>query len=342
MILGLTSPVPAQSKPQQSVFIGPYRSALTSKADFYQFWQAALTEMAKWPAQVVRSADSNELQFQGQGGRRCTGAISVPRGGTVTAAILHIVEKGNLKRHLFWQDGYAHLSINWYPANEDQRWHPQGLPDRQAYILAEAIVDAARAVEVLLSQPEVLADRVGIIGEGLGGGIALALAALIPEKVSFVIAYEPWPAYHYPPSRLMPQSSRVAGALATYEDQYPQWRQAMRRSTSYFDLINFAGEIAAPTLIVLPYLAQYSSPGPATTIYNYLRCEKQLLFISQHRRSASVPGTSRKELCHQWAQQALASVQQPQTTSTRVFDNLPVPEPHWTQVENLSGAQQVN
>ncbi len=342
VILGFTNQIPAQPSPDGLVFSGQYHSALTSRADFHQFWEAVLTQMAKWPAQVTRNDESHELQFQGHSGRWCPGAISVPTGGTVTAAILHIVEKGNRQRHLSWQDGYGHLCINWYPADQEQQWNPQGLPDRQAYILAEAIMDAARAAEVLLSQPEVLADRVGIIGEGVGGGIALALAALMPEKVSFVIAYDPWPAYHYPPSGLIPQSPQVAGALASYADEYPQWRQAMRRSTSYFDIINFAGEIDAPTLIVMPYLAQYSGPSPAMIIYNHLRCDKQLLFTSPHGQARSSPKATCKQVCHQWAQRALVSAHRAQTRSTAAFDDLAVPEPRWTQVENRLGAGQAN
>ena len=327
IIVSFTNPMQVTASQDEIMLTGGYRATPVSKADFYEFWQAALTQLAQWPAQVRRNAAGDELQFQSQAGRVCTAAYCVPANCTVTGAILHIAEKGNLKRHLSWHDGYAHLGINWYPPDENRQWQPQGLPDRQAYILVEAVVHAARAVEVLLSQRQILADRVGISGEGVGGAIAIALASLMPERVAFVIAYEPWPAYHYPPSRLMPQSSPVASALAAHEAQYPQWRQVMRRSARDADIINFAPQVEAPTLIVAPQPAPHSPPTPAVIIYNHLRCEKQLLYTppARDRRPYDQQSYS-KELCHQWTQQALASARHPQATLAGAFDELLIPE----------------
>lgn len=326
MVFSLVTPVATRASQEELADTGQYRLPVMRQADFYEFWQAALTQLAQWPTQVTRDERSDELRFQGQGGLWCTAGYSAPAGCTVTAAILHIVERGNLKRHLSWNDGYAHLCINWYPPEPDREWNPEGLPDRQAYVLVKAIVDASRAVEVLLSQPEVLAEQVGIVGEGLGGAVALALAGLIPEKVSWVIAYEPWPVYHYPPSQRMEQSPQVAAALAAHEAQYPQWRAAMRRSAGYVDIINFAGQIEAPTLIVLPETTRYGRPRPAIMMYNQLYCEKQLLLIPTGGRQGPGAASVRKQICHDWAQRAMTHAQRPARGAALAVAELPVPE----------------
>jgi len=310
----------------QPVFMGQYPSGLTRKADFSEFWEATLSQLVQWPAQVTDKGNG-ELQFHGQANRLCTAVFSAPPGCTVSGAILHITQRGNLSRHASWHDGYAHLCINWYPPQQDYQWEPNGLPDRQAYILGEAIVDAYRAVEVLLSRPQVAADRVGIIGEGLGGAIAIALAGLVPEKVSFVIAYDPWPAYHYPPAKLMPSAPRVASSLADYEDRFHQWRRPIHQSTSYFDIINFAPQVQAPTLIILPELAKYDRSNPTRILYNCLGGEKQLMYTPTKLRRHLVSSISQKDICHQWAQQAQRPTQYSVTQSAvEPFDKLLIPE----------------
>lgn len=326
VVLGTVTLMPIHGAQLGLADPGQYGRPPVRRTDVREFWRAALSQLAQWPAQVTRNERGDELRFQGLAGRTCLAAYSVPPNSTVTAAFVHIVEGGNLQRHLLHNDGCAHLCINWYPSDPGCPWNPQGLPDRQAYILVEAIVDAARAVEVLLAQPEVLADRVTLVGEGPGGAVAVALAALMPERVASVIAYEPWPIYHYPLNQMMAPSPQVAAALAAYETRYPRWREAIRRSTSQLDIIKLAPFIEAPTLIVLAPSAPGDRATPGRVLYSQLCCEKELVLapVQSQQRPGMVDTTN--ELCRQWARRALARRLPAVPAPASVWGDLLVPE----------------
>ncbi len=221
---------------------------LRRPADFDQFWQSSLTRLAEWPMQVQVSGEN--LSYRGMYGKVCTGVYRVPAGCQISQAVIHIMAHGDIARRTPRNDGVAHLSLYWYPPDRAQQWTPEGLPDRQAYLLREAVVDVCQAINALLSRPEVVSDQVGITGEGIGAVVAMAVAALDPDRVDFAVIDRPWPACHYNqggPRRTPPE---VAAALADLEARYPQWQRAIRATTTYFDLINFAGIVKAPVLML--------------------------------------------------------------------------------------------
>jgi len=217
-------------------------------ADFDEFWQDALSELARWPLQP--QVNGENLFYYGMCGKLCTGVYRVPAGCQVTQAVIHFMDHGDIAQRTPSGDGFAHLGLYWYPPNAQQQWTPQGLPDRHSYILHEAIVDACQAVDALLNRPEIVGKRVGLTGEGVGGLVAMAVAALNPQRTSFVVVEQPWPVCHYSRDGMLQPGSYVAAALNKWESRYPQWRSAMRAATTYFDLRAFRTVVAAPVLIL--------------------------------------------------------------------------------------------
>ncbi len=217
-------------------------------ADFAEFWQTSLSRLAQWPIQV--QVGGQRLAYRGMYGKVCTGVYRVPAGCQVSQAVIHIMDHGNLAERTPSGDGFAHLGLHWYPPDVRQQWTPTGLPDRAGYLLQEAIVDACQAVNALLSRPEIVSNKVGITGEGIGGVVAMAVAALNPQRISFAVIDRPWPVSHYSRGGSYQPTLEVAAALASLETRYPRWRLAIRATTMYFDMVSFAVATKAPVLIL--------------------------------------------------------------------------------------------
>jgi len=225
-----------------------YLPVVRRPADFDEFWQDALSELARWPLQP--QVNGEVLSYYGMYGKVCTGAYYVPVDGPVTQAVVHFMDHGDIAQRTPANDGFAHLGLYWYPPDAQQQWTPRGLPDRHSYILYEAIVDACQAVDALLGRPEIVGQQVGLTGEGLGGLVAMAVAALNPQRVSFVVVDRPWPVCHYSRDGMLRPPLHVVATLSEWEARYPQWRSAMRRATTYFDLWAFRTVVDAPVLVL--------------------------------------------------------------------------------------------
>ena len=217
-------------------------------ANFTEFWQTSLSRLAQWPIQV--QVGGQRLAYRGMYGKVCTGVYRVPAGCQVSQAVIHIMDHGNLAERTPSGDGFAHLGLHWYPPDVRQQWTPTGLPDRTGYLLQEAIVDACQAVNALLSRPEIVSNKVGITGEGIGGVVAMAVTALNPQRISFAVIDRPWPVSHYNRGGSYQPTLEVAAALASLETRYPRWRLAIRATTMYFDMVSFAVATKAPVLIL--------------------------------------------------------------------------------------------
>jgi len=240
--------VPGLATPASTSSGSVYLPVIRRPADFDEFWNDALSELARWPLQPQVNGDN--LSYYGMYGKLCTGAYHAPSDGPVTQAVIHFMDHGDIIQRTPANDGFAHLGLYWYPPDSRQQWTAEGLPDRHSYILREAIVDACQAVDALLNRPEVMGKRVGLTGEGVGGLVAMAVAALNPQRVSFVVVDRPWPVCHYSRDGMLQPGSYVAAAMNEWEARYPRWRSAMRRATTYFDLCAFRTVVDAPVLML--------------------------------------------------------------------------------------------
>ncbi len=241
-----------------------YLPVVRRPGDFVEFWQDALSELARWPLQP--QVNGKSLSYRAMYGKVCTGAYHVPADGPVTQAVIHFMDHGDIAQRTPANDGFAHLGLYWYPADVRQEWSPEGLPDRQCYILREAIIDGCQAVDAVLNRSEVVGKRVGLTGEGLGGLRAMAVAALNPQRVSFLVVEQPWPVCHYSRDGMLQPCSHVAVTLSEWEARYPQWRSAMRTATTYFDMRAFRTAVKAPVLMLDgEQSAPPHRPGPQPT-----------------------------------------------------------------------------
>lgn len=262
-------------------------------ADFMEFWQSSILRLAPWPLDITYEARSGQVEFTGLGGERLHALLVVPAHRPPYAgAVLHIGDSGGS-----WPavappgDNLIHMYIPWDPARHQTVWSPAGAEHRRQYCLYQAILNNYRAFTVLQSVPGVTPGKVGIIGEGVGGTEALALAALRPGEVCSVIVYQPWP--------VLPLPGLPAPLVA------PKQPKAVP-ATAYFDPLCFATFVSAPTLIVTGEYDRVTPPPEAARICQALAGPHNLIVVPGLIHQAASLWTEWPEVCRRWTGEHLS------------------------------------
>jgi cephalosporin-C deacetylase len=229
--------------------------------DLVQFWEATLAAERVRPGSVtatkvdlgVLTVATYDVSFPGYGGTPVRGWLHRP---LATASAPGLVEyagygggRGHVHEGLLWASaGFVHLRMDtrgqgsWFgvgdtadPDDTGDPSHPgfltKGILDPRNYYYRRVFVDAVHAVDALASL-DVDPNRIGVMGESQGGGIAIATAALQP-RVRGVVADVPflgdmWRAVRLAEAEPYPEVRRY---LAAHRDHV----EAARRTLSYFD-----------------------------------------------------------------------------------------------------------
>jgi cephalosporin-C deacetylase len=168
--------------------------------DFDTFWASTLCTLEEHPLDArfepawMRVIEVYDVSFTGFQGRRVRAWLALPRG--VTDPLPCVVEfpgygQGRGLAHeclLYAAAGYAHLLME----VRDQiggltvGYLTRGILDPSTYFYRGVIADAVRAVQAVRNHPSVDASRVAVTGESQGGGLALAVAGLVPDIAAAV------------------------------------------------------------------------------------------------------------------------------------------------------------
>lgn len=243
-----------------------YPTSTVKPADFDDFWATTLRAadalplepaFVHVPERSTPEVDVYDARFTSLDGLRIAAWHAVPRGHPGPLPGLLIVP-GYVSEPLVpkaWAaQGYAVLSLA--PRGKlrsNDRFNPgypglltHNIVDRHTYGYRGFYADAYRAVDVLLSRPEVDASRVGVHGSSQGGALTVLVAALRREIVcgaagapylcGFMDAVALTHSYPYQ-------------EINDYLRLYPERRDAVRQTLNYYDIINFAERIICPMLI---------------------------------------------------------------------------------------------
>ncbi|MEV0133156.1 acetylxylan esterase [Dactylosporangium sp. NPDC050688] len=251
-----------------------YAPAVPAPADFDAFWQETLGEARAAPP--VRSArpvtaglrlvDTWDVTFAGFGGAPVRAWFSRPAG--VPGALPAVVEyagygrgRGLPHERLTWVcAGYAHLLMDnrgqgdLYGNGGDtpdphagapggHRPVTQGILSPHDYYYRRLITDAVRAVDAVRALPGVDPARVAVAGNSQGGGLAVAVAGLVPDLAA-MLATAPFLCHIARAVTLTDASpyGEIAQYLAVHRDAEPQARHTL----SYVDGVSFARRARAP------------------------------------------------------------------------------------------------
>ncbi|WP_231156850.1 acetylxylan esterase [Streptomyces sp. CNZ748] len=196
-----------------------HRPDVTEPADFDAFWKRTLDQAEDAGDAVVsaepvdsclRLTETWDVTFRGFAGDPVRAWFSRP--ARATAPLPAVVEfagygrgRGLPHERLTWVNaGYAHLLMDnrgqgdQYGCGGDTPDPHAGAPggpgpavrgllDPRDYHYRRLITDAVRAVDAVRALPGVDASRVAAVGNSQGGGLALAVAGLVPDLAAVLV-----------------------------------------------------------------------------------------------------------------------------------------------------------
>jgi cephalosporin-C deacetylase len=261
------------------------RPPLMIPPDFDSFWAAALAEArapASGPVEFIKEESLSGPQLEvwrvgytGAGGKRLSGWLCLPVKPGPHPGILLLPGYGRQKVEpplALAGRGYAALAVEVVEEGMDSAYIARGLEDAKEYAFRGIVINALRALDLLMSRPEVDSRRVAVSGASQGGGLALMVGALRPEAAAV--------AAEVPMLCDFPRSIREGGwpysEIALYLKAHPEAEARVRRTLSYFDVLNFAPRIQSPVLLSLGLRDTVCPPETIFAAFNYLAGKKEM------------------------------------------------------------------
>jgi cephalosporin-C deacetylase len=262
--------------------------------DFDEFWDATLRQVATVPLRpsfeyvAERSTDAvavYDVHYDSWEGLRISGWYAVPRGSGPHPAL--VLVPGYISEPVIprsWAEkGYAAFAVA--PRGKlrsNERYNPgypgllvDNIVDHHTYGYRGFYVDSVRAVEALLTRPEVDGDRVGVHGSSQGGALTITTAALMPDVVTCGAAGAPYLCGFMDAARLT--HSYPYEEINEYLRDHPDHEQRVARSVGYYDGINFAPSIQAPMLVYIGLEDDVCPPETGFAVHEAMKCDKELL-----------------------------------------------------------------
>lgn len=273
-------------------------------ADFAAFWAGTLAEARSVPTKMhaepvdtgLATVTVEDVTFPGFGGQPIKGWLVRPRDAgeplpTVVSFVGYGGGRGLPHDHLLWASaGYAQLIMDtrgqgagWstgdtpddgpgagpaYPGSMTR-----GVLDPATYYYRRVYTDAVRAVDAVRAHPGLDPARVLVAGGSQGGGIALAVAGLVPDLTGVLAdvpflqhirhATEITDAYPY---------KEVANFCKAHRDKI----ETVFRTLSYFDGLNFAARATAPALYSVALMDDTCPPDTVYASYNHYLGPKEI------------------------------------------------------------------
>jgi cephalosporin-C deacetylase len=142
----------------------------------------------------------------------------------------------------------------------------RGIRDPHDYYYRRLIVDAVRAVGAVRALPGVAADRVVAAGNSQGGGLALAVAGLVPDLFAVLVSA---PFLCHVGRAVEITDAAPYSEIVTYLSVHREAWDAVRRTLSYVDGVNFARRGRAPAHFATGLRDTVCPPSTVFAAYNH-------------------------------------------------------------------------
>lgn len=282
-----------------------YRPPSTEAADFDEFWSATIAEARQHDlAATFTPVDSGlavietlDVTFAGACGNPVKAWLHLPVGRSRPLPV--VVEylgygggRGLAHERTMWAAaGYAHLVMDtrgqgsgWalgetpdLSPDAGQPSHPgymtRGIGSPEQYYYRRVFTDGVRAVEAARSHEAVDPNRVFVTGGSQGGGITLAVSALV-DDLAGVLPDVPF-LCDFPRATTLIDSDPY-GEIVRYLKVHRDQVDRVYRTLSYFDGCAFAARANAPALFSVALMDQTCPPSTVYGAYNRYAGEKQI------------------------------------------------------------------
>lgn len=149
---------------------------------------------------------------------------------------------------------------------ELQNYQSIGNTDREKCYFLDMYLRDTRAVQYMKSRPDWDGKTLVLMGTSMGGQQTLVTAAL-NDGITAALAW-------------VPSGSDFDGPLHGHPNRYPNWNVTdpkVAQTGLYFDVVNFAPRIKAPTFIGTGFLDRIASPVGIWTAYDQIPGPKEIV-----------------------------------------------------------------
>ena len=281
-----------------------YQCEVTKPEDFDEFWDSVISDVAKIDlAPSIQKDDLRtdedvevyQVHYNSIDGVRIFGWYSFPRirTGKIPAILLVPGYQSDPPIPKEWaRKGYACLSVNPRGKVGSRTQFDPGYPglltygmtDRNTYSYRGFYVDAWRGIDFLLQRDEVDEGRIGVTGSSQGGGLTVTTAAMKPE-IKAAAAGAPYLCGYMDAIKLT--DTYPYEEINDYLREYPDSREKVALTLSYFDGISFADRIKCPIIVNIGLQDNVCPPETGYALFNAITSgDKKLYEYDGHGHDA--------------------------------------------------------
>jgi cephalosporin-C deacetylase len=282
-----------------------YRTGTQEPADLDRWWQGRLDEaraiateptLTRYEAGAYAPLEVYDAEFSGAGGDRIRAWYLRPAGGPQAGTVVKFIGygggRGRPAGHVLLPAlGYALLVMDtrgqggrwstgatgdhadgWHAGPENANVMTRGIARPEDYYYTRLFTDAVRAVETACALTG--AERLAVTGASQGGGLALAAAALVPQRVAVCHADVPFLCDIQRGITLAPEApyTEVPEFLAQQVDLVPAALDTLR----YVDCALLARRITARCLLSAGLMDTICPPSTVFAAYNEITAGKEI------------------------------------------------------------------
>lgn len=283
-----------------------YRPERDEPDDFDAFWSDTLAEARRFPLDPIYApyeiglkwVEVFDVTFNGFGGHPIKAWLLLPRQreGKLPCIVEYIGYGGGRGKPIDWlawsSFGYAHLIMD--NRGQGRNWGMTGYtPDPAAggvsphfpgfmtmgidhpaqYYYRRLFTDAVRAVETARAHPAIDPERVGVGGGSQGGGITLAVSALMPD-VALAMSDVPFLCHYRTATQIT--DANPYNEIARYCQFNRGSEESVFETLAYFDGVNFATRARCPALFSVGLMDEVCPPRTVYAAYNHYSGEKSI------------------------------------------------------------------
>lgn len=282
-----------------------YRPEENAPPDFDAFWAQTLAEVRQHPLNPryepvdtgLQLIEAFDVTWSGYNGQPIKGWLVLPRERSAPLpGVVEYIGYGGGRGHpldwLVWSNaGYAHLVMDtrgqgsaWRtgdtPDPEPDGTNPQfpgfmtrGILRPETYYYRRVFADAVRAVEAARAHPAIDGQRIAVTGGSQGGGIALAVAGLVPDLAA-VLPDVPFLCHYRRATEIT--DGYPYQELVQYCRRHRDKIDTVFSTLAYFDGMHFAPRASSPALFSTALMDQTCPPSTVFAAYNWYAGPKEI------------------------------------------------------------------